>query len=182
MTEKWKIILVPFLSLFILFLLDGIISAYFGSQLSMGQAEIFQRLLFVGLYYFTFRLPVKHMMYLSLFFGFLMDSYYTGILGIYMASFIIVIYFTTLFKNRTDLNVLTIGFFGIFMYFVFESIVYLLYSWIGYTSVSIGRFLLFYLSPSLLFNSVWYLLLYPILNRILDYSGAKPLEVLFTTE
>ena len=69
MTKKWKMILIPFLTLFILFLLDGIISAYFGSQLSMGQAEIFQRLLFIGLYYFTFRLSVKHMMYLSLFFG-----------------------------------------------------------------------------------------------------------------
>ncbi|MDO5457443.1 MAG: rod shape-determining protein MreD [Atopococcus tabaci] len=182
MAEKWKIRLLPFFSLFILFLLDGIISAYFGSQLSMGQAEIFPRLLFIGLYYFTFRLPVKHIMYLSLFLGFLMDSYYTGILGIYMASFTIVIYFTTLFKSRTDLNVLTIGYFGIFMYFVFESLVYLFYSWIGYHSIGIGRFLLFYLSPSLLFNSVWYLLLYPVLNKILDYCGAKPLEILFTTE
>lgn len=85
MTEKWKIILVPFLSLFILFLLDGIISAYFGSQLSMGQAEIFQRLLFVGLYYFTFRLLVKHMMYLSLlwlFNGQLLHRYFRDIHGL----------------------------------------------------------------------------------------------------
>lgn len=165
---QWKRILVPFLTLFCLFLFDGTIAFIFRSQLVGESHFMIPRLIFIGLLYFSFRLPMNHAMYLALLFGILYDSYYTGILGIYMAFFVLSVYTTFYLKRYVYVNLFTIGLIGILMLTLLESLVFLVYQGIGLTQLMWSTFFATRLGPTLLLNGAFYLILYYPLKKITD--------------
>lgn len=161
---KLKQWLLPVPVLLLLFLLDGTITATFYDQLFINPGLMFPRLLFIGLVYYAFRLPVKQVVVYAGIFGLLQDSYYVGILGIYLTAYIITTYLASIIKKQMDINVLTIGLALIILLAVFELIVYMIYFVIGYAQLSVSEFIVLRYAPTLLFNIFAYFISYYLLK------------------
>lgn len=165
---QWKKVVFPLLTLFCLFLFDGTVAFIFRNQLAGDAHLMVPRMIYIGLLYFAFRLPMNHVIYLALLFGFLYDSYYTGILGIYMAFFTLTVYATVYLKDYLYTNIFTIGMLGIVMFTVLESLIFLVYQGIALHQMTINTFFATRLGPTLLLNGIFYLALYYPLKKITD--------------
>lgn len=165
---QWKRTLIPLLTLFCLFIFDGTFAFVFRNQLAGDNYLMVPRLLFIGLLYFSFRLPKNQAMYLAMLYGFLYDSYYTGILGIYLAFFALIVYTVFYLKKFVHINLGTMGMIGIVMLTLLETLVYLVYQGIDLTQVTWSGFFAARLGPTLLLNGIFYVLLYFPLKKITD--------------
>lgn len=161
---KFKQWIIPFITLLIAFLLDGTISAVFSEQLTIGSGVMFTRLLFVSLVYYSFRLPLEQVVVYAAFFGLLQDSYYVGILGIYITAYVLIVYLASVINKSVDDNILTIGLSTAVLLAAFELIVYMLYSSIGFVHLGVRAFIVLRFAPTLLFNMLAYFVCYYVLK------------------
>lgn len=163
--KAWKLVLLPFLSLFAAFILEGIVAAYFNGILYTSIGYIAPRLIFILLIMFAFYLSPNHMYILSIIIGFLYDSYFTGYLGIYMASFCLVSYIVMELRDLFQPSLLTYILVGILMITLLELIVYWIFRIIGVTDIGVSMFLANRLGATLLFNGLLIFALSPLLEK-----------------
>ena len=105
-------------------------------------------------------------------FGFLYDSYYVGILGIYIDIFPLIIYVTTKLKQVLNPNPITIGMIVFINLSILETMLYWIYKVLGFTEIDMNAFMAGRLGPTLLLNSVFFIIaFYPLKKAIIKMTG-----------
>ena len=92
--------------------------------------------------------------------GFMYDSYYSGILGVYMAIFAVIIRLIGHIRGKISINPFTLGLALIFLLTITETGVYIIYTLIGIQHLTVQQFLVQRLASSLILNIVLYYVLY----------------------
>ena len=173
MSGKWKInVFSPMLILFGL-LFDGLISGIFSEYLYTENGNVMvPRLIILVLVMVSFYLPRNKMILYALIFGFLYDSYYVGILGIYVAIFPLIVYVTDKLNQVLNPNPITIGMMVFINLSILETMLYGIYKILGFTVINMNMFMAGRLGPTLLLNLVFFIVaFYPLKKAILKMTG-----------
>ena len=173
MSGKWKInVFAPMLILFGL-LFDGLISGIFSEYLYTENGNVMvPRLIILVLVMVSFYLPRNKMILYALIFGFLYDSYYVGILGIYVAIFPLIVYVTDKLNQVLNPNPITIGMMVFINLSILETMLYGIYKILGFTVINMNMFMAGRLGPTLLLNLVFFIVaFYPLKKAILKMTG-----------
>src|SRR5699024_11306893 len=92
-------------------LIDGFITSAWTPTLETNLGFIIPRTIVLVIIILSFHYKESFMLGSAAIFGFIMDTYYLGFIGIYMASFLLIVYFTYIFYRIFNLNVLFYIFF-----------------------------------------------------------------------
>lgn len=167
--EQWKRALFPLLLLFSGLMFDGIVSMLFRPQLQTGFGLMTPRLTLLILILLAFYLRPSHIVTLSLVFGFIYDSYYTGFLGIYMVSFAFIGYLILQVRPMFHTNVLIYVLLSIVMLTIVEFFLFGVYTTLGVAGMSLADFIGQRLGATLLFNGLVMLLVSWPLDRFAQF-------------
>ena len=173
MSGKWKInVFAPMLILFGL-LVDGLISGMFSEYLYTENGNVMvPRLIILILVMVSFYLPRNKMIIYAIIFGFLYDSYYVGVLGIYVAIFPLIVYVTDKLNQVLNPNPITIGMMVFINLSILETMLYWIYKILGFTMIDMNTFMAGRLGPTLLLNLVFFIVaFYPLKKAILKMTG-----------
>ncbi|WP_414840020.1 rod shape-determining protein MreD [Carnobacterium sp. TMP28] len=173
MSKKWKVTIFAPLLIFFGLLIDGLISEIFSKQLYAEDGNVMvPRLIILILILTSFYLPRNKMIVYGIIFGFLYDSYYVGILGIYIAIFPLIIYVTTKLKQVLNPNPITIGMIVFINLSILETMLYWIYKVLGFTEIDMNAFMAGRLGPTLLLNLVFFIIaFYPLKKAIIKMTG-----------
>ena len=144
----------------IAFLLDGVIMNHFSVFLIESGYTLVPRIVVITLILLTFIIDHSSMFWFAVMVGFMYDSYYSGILGVYMAIFAVIIRLIGHIRGKISINPFTLGLALIFLLTITETGVYIIYTLIGIQHLSVQQFLVQRLGSSLVLNLVLYYLLY----------------------
>lgn len=157
---KWQEIILVGFTLLLSLLLDGAITFMFYEQLLIEDGIMVPRLFFIVLIIFSFYLPINELNIYAIFFGLLYDSYYTGILGIYIAGSLIIVNIAHNLKKYAHSNILEMGLIAMILIAILEVIVHLVYTAVGIAEVPFVEFIVSRVGPTIILNGVFFLLLY----------------------
>lgn len=105
-------------------------------------------------------------------FGLLIDIAYTGILGVYMFTYGAVIYLIHGLKNMLHSNIYTVLLFGIIGVVIGDLIINIVFYVVGIMDGLWMDYLMYRLIPSVLANSIFVLLMYPLFaKRLAKWSN-----------
>ncbi|GGB28222.1 rod shape-determining protein MreD [Virgibacillus dakarensis] len=167
------------LILFLIVILEGVSLELLPTRLVTGELLIIPHwplvfLVCISIFY------DKENTYTSVFyaiiFGMLIDVVYTGILGVYMFTYALVIYIVRGLKKLLHANfyvTLLLGFLGIAMA---DFIIYIIFSVIDLADMTLVHYLVYRLLPSILANLLFLLVLYPLVRKPLIKWGDEQLH------
>ena len=142
------------------FLVDGVIMNHFSVILIDSGYTLIPRIVVITIVLLAFFIDHSAMFWFVVIVGLMYDSYYSGILGVYMAIFAILIRLIGHIRGKISLNPFTLGLAVIFLLTVTETGVYFIYTMIGIQQLTMQQFLVQRLGSSLILNIVLYYLLY----------------------
>lgn len=161
--DKWKKVIIPIVLLFFSILLDGLIVSLFYAQLLVSFGYMSPRLVVLVVIVLAFYLEPRHMYILTFIFGFIYDSYFSGILGIYMAGLTLVAYFVMQLRKVFDADFVIMILMSVIMITFLELFVFGIYRVVDLTALTTQEFMATRLSASLVFNTISaVVLVYPI--------------------
>ena len=144
----------------ITFLIDGVMMNHFSTFFMESGYTLVPRIVVITLVLFTFIIDHSSMFWFAILVGFMYDSYYSGILGIYMAIFAVIVRVIGHIRGKISINPFTLGLALIFLLTITETGVYIIYHLIGIQHLTVQQFLVQRLGASLVLNIVLYYLLY----------------------
>ena len=165
--NKWKQILLPFFLMFTALLLDGFFASLLTQQLNTEIGLIVPRLVFLVVMILSFHYEQSTMYINATLIAFIMDAYYVGFLGVYLAAFIIIILITTALKHALNPNILSYTLVSILGLTAAELLVYGIMRILGITSMAFQTFIVSRLSATLLFNGLVMLVFSYFIHRII---------------
>lgn len=156
------------LILILLIILQGVPSEIIGQHLTDADLIITVHAVFIFLVLFkTFYDPENsyNAVVFAVFSGLTIDIIYTDVIGVYMFSYAAMVYFVhgmskfiyINFYTSTVLAISSIGFLDLFLYYI--------YQFIGITEMDISRYLYNRLIPTIIINSVIFLIFYLIFKK-----------------
>ncbi len=161
--SDWRKITIPVLLMFSTLLMDGGITFLFREQLNSSVGIMVPRLIVLTLVMLAFYLEPKQLFILSLVFGFIYDSYYSGILGVYIAAFILIPYLVVQIRQIIIPYFYVILLVNIVILTAMEIFVFGVYRAIGVSDLTLQLFLVDRLGATLIFNTLVFLVIgYPL--------------------
>lgn len=167
MNSNLKSSILPPLILFVFFLLDGVLAALFSETLYGSDYILVPRLTVILLVMMSFYLPRNRMLVIAILFGLLFDSYYVGVLGIYVALFPIIVYITEKLTKVLHPNPIVVGMMFIIDLSLVETTLYFFYTILKETTMDFNTFMVERLGPTLLLNVVIFIFLYYPLQKLM---------------
>lgn len=158
--RKGQTTLVVTLLLLITLLLDGTLSFVFSSHFYSAVQTSVPRLILLCLLMLTYYVPRNKLVFFGIIFGLLYDSYYVGILGIYIVIFPITIYCIDRMKQFLPSNGFVIGMMSIVAITLMEFILYGFYIMLDMTTINLSVFLAKRLGPTIWLNIILFILFY----------------------
>lgn len=160
--------LIPLLVLVIAFYLDGILKTsiqYFNNGNNNGLPQIFLMMLVM----FTFKLDnEKSLVLYALVLGYLYDTFYMSIFGIYTVLFPIMVILISMLKNYIpDIFVFEASFYLIVMT-VIHFIVYIVGVIFRTTTINVTDYITYSLWPTLFFNIILFTIIYLPLTLMIE--------------
>ncbi|GEK87973.1 rod shape-determining protein MreD [Alkalibacterium putridalgicola] len=160
---NWKKITIPVFLLFFTLLIDGGLSYLFREQLSTSFGVMIPRLVIITLIMLSFYLEPKQLFILAFVFGFIYDSYYSGILGIYIAAFVLIPYLVIQIRQIINPYFSAILLINIVVLTLMELFVFSVYRVIGLSDMTLQLFLVSRLNGTLIFNTLAFIVIgYPL--------------------
>ncbi|MER2064014.1 MAG: rod shape-determining protein MreD [Alkalibacterium sp.] len=160
---NWKKIIIPIFLLFFTLLIDGGLSYLFREQLTTSYGLMIPRLIVITLTLLSFYLEPKQLYILAFTFGFIYDSYYSGVLGIYIAAFILIPYLIITIRQIINPYFYAVILINIVVLTLLELFVFGVYKVIGLSDMTLQLFLVNRLSGTLIFNTLAFAVIgYPI--------------------
>lgn len=151
---NWKQTLFAILLLFLSVLTDGFITSAWAGSLETSFGLIVPRMIVLMIIILSFHYKENFMLVSAGIVGFIMDTYYLGFIGVYVASFIMVAYLSYNFKRIIQPNVLSYTLVSVFGLTLVETVVYGIMRILGVTSISLQMFIVSRLGATLLFNAI----------------------------
>lgn len=170
MKNSTKHYLGAFILWFGLLFLDGILSHQFESFFYSNQTSLnmIPRTLLMGIVMTVLLLPEKGgWLVLSLIIGFIYDSFYTGILGVYTFLFPAIVYLLLYIRVSIPHNALFTGLIEILSLTILESGVWMINAFLGLTRIGFVDFIAGTLWATVLLNIGLLLILYLPLKHLL---------------
>lgn len=167
--EKWRRYLFPFFTLLVFFLLDGLIAAFFNEALHFNMGYAVPRLTLICLVVFSFHLGGTNLFVQTVIFGLAYDAFYSGVLGVHLASFCLIAYFVYQLKIYFQPGWISYLFLGVIMILFKEFFAFSALKIIGFVSSSYRYFWSNRVAGTLLLNFVFMLILIPFLKRLANY-------------
>lgn len=112
----------------------------------------------------------------AILFGLLIDIVYTGVLGVYMFSYALVIYFVHELRRVVLTNFYVVTILSIVMMILVELCIYLIYSVIGIADLAWMDYLIYRLFPTVTANIVFLLVFYPLSRKFLTKWSEEQLH------
>lgn len=167
------------LILFLFVVLEGVALELLPSSLVMGDLLIIPHwvlifLLFLAIFYDN-ESTYFSVLY-ALLFGLLIDVVYTGILGVYMFSYALVIYMLHGLKKMLHGNILVTILLGITGIAIADILINFIYMMVGLTETTWGDYFIYRLLPTILLNLVFLFILYPLFVKRLTRWGNEQLS------
>jgi len=160
---NWKKTTIPIFLLFFTLLIDGGLTYLFREQLNTSFGLMIPRLVIITLIMLSFYLEPKQLFILASAFGFIYDSYYSGVLGIYIAAFILIPYLVIQIRQLINPYFYAIMLINIVILTLLELFVFGVYKVIGLSDMTLQLFLVSRLSGTLLVNTVAFAIIgYPL--------------------
>lgn len=152
--NKWKQDAFAILLMFISVIIDGFVTSYWGSTLDTSFGLMIPRTLMLVVIILSFHYKNNFMLISAAVFGFLMDTYYLGFIGVYMASVLLVAYLATNLKQAIHPNVLSYTLVSIIAITMAELVIFGIMKILSITTISFQVFLVSRLGATLLFNGM----------------------------
>lgn len=150
--NNWKQSLFAILLMFSTVLIDGFIASYWAESLNTDFGIMIPRTIILVMIIFSFHFDHTFMLASTAIFGLLMDSYYLGFFGPYLASLIMVYYIVLNIKKFLLPNIFSYTVVTILAITLVENFIYGIMSILGITSISYQMFIVSRLGATLLFN------------------------------
>lgn len=165
--SNWKKITMPIVLLFITLLIDGGVTFLFRDQLNSSIGLMVPRLIVIALVMLAFFLEPKQLFILSITFGFIYDSYYSGLLGVYIAAFVLISYAVIQLRQIINPYFYVMLLINIVCITLLELFVFGVYRAVGIIDVSLPLFLTDRLGATLVLNTGIFLIIgYPLTQWI----------------
>ncbi|MGD9677319.1 MAG: rod shape-determining protein MreD [Vulcanibacillus sp.] len=156
-----------FISLFILFLIEGMFIQVLTKDTYSSSFSIFPRLVLVLLIYLAIYYKKNYALFIGIFFGILYDLIFGRVFGIYTISFISVVYFVVWvvrfyhpsFLVYLIIQSITIIFFEVFIYGVLRIF--------QLAQMPFGEMFIYILLPTLTFNLLFAIVFYPLFIKFI---------------
>lgn len=159
---------IPFLLSIIPFLWDGHISMllnhYFSPELFLSS-----HLFIIYIFILTLSLPNNFSFLYLVCLGFLYDTYYFKTIGIVIITLPLLCYLLTQLLRYVKRNAYVDCLLAFLFLFLFDSINFAFALYYGFTNESISDFIIYQLSPSLVFNLLMFILIKPIVEKLFLY-------------
>lgn len=169
------------LILFFLMISEGVALEILPPGIALSETFIIPHWVFICLVYICIFYDKKNTYYsilYALIFGFLIDIVYTGILGVYMFSYAIVIYFIHGMDKLLHTSVYTTTLLGLFGLVLAEITINVIFSVVGLSDMPWYEYTVYRLLPTALANIIFLLAVYPFLPKWFRKWGSEQLEVL----
>ncbi|WP_306798671.1 rod shape-determining protein MreD [Oceanobacillus saliphilus] len=166
------------LILFLLTILEGVALDLLPTDLVMGNLLIVPHWVFAFLIYmviFYDKDSTYHSVVYALIFGLLIDAVYTGILGVYMFSYALVIYIIHGLKKILHGNFYVLILLGIVGIFLADLLIYAIYTSVGLVDMALENYFLLRMLPTILSNLVFLIVIYPFTAKRLSRWGREQL-------
>lgn len=164
--NNWKQTSLPILLMFAAMLLDGFITSYWTSALDTNLGLVVPRTIVLVIIILTFHYKQNFMLGSVTVIGFIMDAYYLGFLGVYMASLILIVTIVSNLKQIIHPNVLSYTLVSFLGLTASELVVYGIMRILSITSISFQVFIVSRLSATLLFNGIAMLIFSYFIHRL----------------
>lgn len=152
--NNWKEkMLAIFLILFSL-ILDGFIANFWSVNLETSIGLMIPRTIFLIFIILSFHYEKRFMLSNVLVFGFLMDAYYLGFIGIYLFSLLILVLIIFKFKEFVHANLLSYTMLTIVILTVVELFIFGVIRILGVSGMTLQEFLVNKLAATLLLNTL----------------------------
>src|SRR5699024_5286046 len=135
-------------------LMDGFIANTWTSTLNTNLGLIVPRTIVLMIIILSFHYKEGFMLGSAAAFGFIMDTYYLGFLGVYMSSFVLVAYLTYSLKRMIHPNILSYTLVGILGMTLVEMIAYGIMRILTITTICFQYCIVSRLSATVLFNAL----------------------------
>ena len=152
--NHWKQNLLPVFLMLFAVLFDGFLTSYGASSLETSIGLFIPRTVLLMIIILTFYYPEKFMYGNVALIGFIMDAYYLGFVGVYMATFILAVTLVATLKGIIRPNVLSYTLSSILVLTVSEILIFGIMRILGITSMDFQFFIVSRLSATLLFNGL----------------------------
>lgn len=152
--NNWKQTILPFFLMLLAILSDGFISSYFSEVLATDMGLMIPRTIFLVIVILAFHYKPNTMYINVSIIGFIMDSYYLGFLGVYMATFYLLVAIVNGLKQFLNANVLSYTLVSIIGLSAAEVLIYGIMRILGITTISFQIFIVTRLGATLLFNTI----------------------------
>ncbi|MCA1009820.1 rod shape-determining protein MreD [Halobacillus halophilus] len=104
-------------------------------------------------------------------FGLLLDIVYTGILGVYMVTYALVIYVIHGINKTIHSNFIGASLLVILGIILSDTLLYVIYSFVQITSMPWSTYLILRLLPTVAANMIFFIILYPVVkDRVTQWS------------
>ncbi|GAA0371306.1 rod shape-determining protein MreD [Alkalibacterium iburiense] len=161
--QNFKRILIPIVLLFITLLLDGIVTSLFTAELQTSIGIMVPRLFVLTVIILAFHLEPRHIYILTIVFGFIYDSYYSGILGIYMTVLMLITYFVITLRPYLETHLWVLILISIILLTINEFFIFAVYRVLDLTSLTAQAFMAERLGATLALNTIFIVVLgYPL--------------------
>lgn len=109
-----------------------------------------------------------HAVWYALVFGLLLDVVYTGVLGVYMVTYALVVYIIHGLNKLLHANFIAASLLTIVGVAMADTFLYVIYSFVQITEMSWGDYALLRLLPTLAANMIFFIILYPLVKERLS--------------
>ena len=164
---RWFIPIILFLSLII----DSALPAIFPGEFLAEHQLIVSHMMLFSILMFAFYFRERDILYYSLLFGFLADSYTSTIIGIYMTVYWLAAYIVYKVKRYLPKRMLVHFVLFLIAIAVVDFVVFVFYREIGLTTMTMTVFIVERLVPTMIFNTVMAFILYFPSRGILTWLG-----------
>ncbi|WP_085991783.1 rod shape-determining protein MreD [Oceanobacillus senegalensis] len=170
-----KRIYIP-LFLFLFLILEGIAIQFLPSNFLLRDSLMVPHWILILLIFISVFFDRTHTYYALLYaviFGLLVDIVYTGILGVYMFSYALVIYIIHVLKKFLQGNFFVTFLFSILGLILSDYVITFIYNLVGIIEVNWDNYWLNRLVPTVTLNLAFFLIFYPILSKRLYKWGRE---------
>jgi|SRR5699024_3653326 len=156
------------LILFLLLITEGVALEVLPSGIALGNALIVPHWVFICLIFVAVLYDKENTYYSVLYalvFGLLIDVVYTGVLGVYMFSYAVIIYVIHGVKKVLHTHIYVIILLGIIGLLLVETMISTIFSVVGISDMVWYEYTIYRLLPTVLANIIFLLVVYPFLQK-----------------
>lgn len=171
--NNWKEKILSIVLILSSLILDGFVANYWSQALDTNYGLMIPRTIFLVFIILSFHYTKNFMLTNAVIFGFLMDTYFLGFIGIYLTALLAIVLMIFKFKEVVHGNVMSYTLLTIVIITMIEFFIYGVIRVLGISGMNIQEFLVSRLAATLFLNTIVMLLSSYFIERLILHSMNK---------